>query len=676
VLTWLRELGATVVAFDRSALEPGYALRCAIGVAIPLAIAVLLGHPAQGVAAAIGAFITGFTSLQGIYRTRLAAILSATAGMAVTSLVGAVAANSTVGIVAATAVAGYAYGTVAQLGQVASTVALNSFVAFVLFSSQALLLPTALQQSALVLTGGLIQAVLLLLVWPTARLSVERAALADVYRNLASYANAIAESTPMPPPITPLAAARQVLSDAQPFAHAGEMARFNRMLEDTEAIRKRLGAISAMLAQARDGAGLRDLTRAVSAQLSATAAVLTGGPSADLDRVRNATLAALDRFKGPVGDSLQRTILSDLETHLRDAMQAAAMLATGRLPGFILVSKPRPGPYAENRVAWLGRDSLRPAIVLAVAMLLGRHFAADRGYWIPLTAAIVLRPDLQTTFVRGAARIAGTLVGGLIATLAVTVVRGNAALQSLATVVAAAAAYLTFNPNYALFAVAITSFVVMVLAIRGLPGTTTIEARLLDTLIGGALAMLGYLALPTWQGKRTRALLADLFEAQSRLAGAILRAYAARSEDSRSAIVRARNAAWKLRTTAEAAIDRTRHEPYLRHTIGAGRALRILAATQRFALANVALETGLETLPPIPNESAFAAFADALDATMRELADALRNSRRPRLDDALSGALMRLETELDATPEMERRFIIDQARGYLEAAARLARLVR
>jgi len=185
VLTWLRELAATVGTFDRSALEPGYALRCTIGVAIPLVIAAMLGKPALGVAAAIGAFITGFTSLQGIYRTRLLAILSAAFGMAATSFIGALAAHSTIGLIAATAVAGYACGTIGQLGPAAATVALNSLVAFVLFSSQPLAPAAALLQSALVLGGGLIQAVLVLLASPAERLTAERSALAEVYQNLA-----------------------------------------------------------------------------------------------------------------------------------------------------------------------------------------------------------------------------------------------------------------------------------------------------------------------------------------------------------------------------------------------------------------------------------------------------------------------------------------------------------
>ena len=220
-------------------------MRCTIGVAIPLFAATALGRPAFGVPAAIGAFITGFTSLQGIYRTRLTAVLLAALGMSVTSFVGGIAAHSTPGLVAATVVAGYLVGTLGQISTVASTVALNSFVAFILFSSQPLTLPAAAQDSALVLAGGVIQATLILIAWPLSRRAAERTALADVYRNLAAYATAIAGGSPGFPPITPVATARQVLADPQPFASAGELARLRRLLEDSELIRRRLGAAAA-----------------------------------------------------------------------------------------------------------------------------------------------------------------------------------------------------------------------------------------------------------------------------------------------------------------------------------------------------------------------------------------------------------------------------------------------
>ncbi len=662
MLDWLRELAATVGTFDRSAVEPGYVLRCTAGVAIPLIVAMLLGRPALGVPAAIGAFITGFTSLQGIYRTRLEAILAAALGMSLTSFVGALATHSPAALLAATAIAGYAFGTLGQLGPIASTVALNSFVAFVLFSSQALAPAAAAAQSGLVLAGGLIQATLLLLAWPMGRRGVERAALADVYRNLATYARGIAGGSPALPPITPLATARQVLADPQPFARAAQIARFSRLLEDAEVIRRRLGASAAALAT--DAAGSTTIAPAAAAAqaLDAIAEVLVGGK-------RDVTLALSD------SDEAQNLpSASDLRAHVRDAAEAATMLASGRLPRFQLLSKARPGPYVQNHVDWLSRDSLRFVLVLTIAMILGRHFAADRGYWIPLTAALVLKPDLQTTFVRGAARIAGTLVGAVVASAVIALVRGHPSLQLAGILLTAAAAYTTFNPNYALFTVAITSFVVIVLAMRGLSGTTTVDARLLDTLAGGALAMIGYLTLPSWEHRRTRALLADLLDAQRRLAGAVLRAYALPSSDACKAIDRARTDVWKVRPAVEASIDRTRHEPNRHHTIGAGRALRILGATQRLGLANLALENALETQPrkPLP---VLAPFTDALESEISELAAALRESRRARRDDRLPHALTQLETQLARERDPRRGFVLERLHSYAEATMRIARLV-
>lgn len=633
----------------------------------------MLGQPALGVAAAIGAFITGFTSLQGIYRSRMTAMLIAAFGMSATSFVGALAAHSTPALIAATAVAGYVFGTIGQIGPVASTVALNSFVAFVLFSSQALLPVAALQQSALVFAGGLIQAILLLVVWPTERLGVERVALADVYRNLAAYARGIAEGSPGFPPVTPLATARQVLADPQPFARAAETARFDRLLEDSEVIRRRLAAVATTF-ESDVGSATRALLRAVAEQLEAIGAELTG-TAEDIEQLGTEMLAAFERFESAPDDPSQHAGARDLAVHLRDATQAAVVLTSGGISSFHLLSKARPGPYVQNRIDWISRDSLRFALVLAIAMALGRHFEADRGYWIPLTAALVLKPDFQTTFVRGVARIGGTLIGAIVASLAIALTRGHTGLTIAGILVAAAAAYLTFNPNYALFTVAITSFVVIVLSMRGLPGTTTIAARVLDTLAGGTLAMTGYLVFPTWERKRTRALLADLLDAQRVLARAILQAYARPSDAARAAIDGARTAAWKVRTTVEASIDRSRHEPYRRHTIAVGRALRILAATQRIGLANLALESAIETQPSSAPPNALEAFADALDGRMDELAGALRESRRVRCDDRLSAALTRLEAEIDTERYPEYRFVLDRARVHVEAANRLERLI-
>jgi uncharacterized membrane protein YccC len=292
-----------------------------------------------------------------------------------------------------------------------------------------------------------------------------------------------------------------------------------------------------------------------------------------------------------------------------------------------------------------------------------------------MTAAIVLKPDFQTTFFRGFARIGGTLLGAIIAPLILIALRNNGALEIAGILIATAIAYLTFFPNYALFTVAITSFVVLVLHMRGLPGTTAIYARLLDTLGGGALAMIGYLALPSWEGKRTRALLADLVEAQRDVATTILEAYVKGSPESKAAITRARNAAWQARTAVEASIDRSRQEPNRPHTIGPGRALRILAATQRFGLANLALETAIDAPLDEAFRSSMGEFSKALGERMDRLAAALRGALRLKETDRLPTALAVVEAMVTPESAPVNRFVAERLRAYVDATTAITRLV-
>ena len=134
--------------------------------------------------------------------------------------------------------------------------------------------------------------------------------------------------------------------------------------------------------------------------------------------------------------------------------------------------------------------------------------------------------------------------------------------------------------------------------------------------------------------------------------------------------------AGKLSPTAvESSIDRTRQEPHQIHTIAVGRALRILAVTQRFALANLALESEVGT--PLPPEcaAALAGFADALDNRMAGLAAALRESRRAQFEGRLPAALSRAETELAARQCPNAQFVIERLQAYADATTRMARLV-
>jgi hypothetical protein len=216
---------------------------------------------------------------------------------------------------------------------------------------------------------------------------------------------------------------------------------------------------------------------------------------------------------------------------------------------------------------------------------------------------------------------------------------------------------------------------VSVLALRGLPGTPTVTERVLDTLAGGALAMIGYLALPTWERKRTRVLLAEMIDAQTRLAHAILAGYGTYTAQTAAAIERERTIVWKLRTAAEASIERSRREPHRTHTIAVGRALRIFGTMQRFGLANLALETALKSSRTLQRSLDLEAFARALDATMHDLAQALRTSSRIAVGTRVTDEVARVAGQLGASPNPELRYVADGLQEYADTVASLARLV-
>jgi hypothetical protein len=135
------------------------------------------------------------------------------------------------------------------------------------------------------------------------------------------------------------------------------------------------------------------------------------------------------------------------------------------------------------------RYAIRSGVAAAVATSLSRGLDMPNGYWVPLTAALVLRPSLRETARRGFERIAGTLVGGSLAGIAAAALQpGPAALAAIITAVAGLA-YACQRVSYAIFSACLSAYVVLLLALDYLPEMDTVQHRIIATLLGGAVAM-------------------------------------------------------------------------------------------------------------------------------------------------------------------------------------------
>ncbi len=128
-------------------------------------------------------------------------------------------------------------------------------------------------------------------------------------------------------------------------------------------------------------------------------------------------------------------------------------------------------------------------LAAAVADYLARRWSAPNGYWMPMTAILVLRRGARETLIRGLLRMAGTLAGAALATLTMVWLKPSQEILVLLTAAVAWAAYSVQWVNYGTFSACVTAYVCFLFAFEGLPETVVVQHRIVATLAGGAIAL-------------------------------------------------------------------------------------------------------------------------------------------------------------------------------------------
>lgn len=239
-----------------------------------------------------------------------------------------------------------------------------------------------------------------------------------------------------------------------------------------------------------------------------------------------------------------------------------------------------------------GRHALRLAVVAGLAQVIALAGGLPHGYWITLTVLIVLRPDYGSTLYRGLQRAAGTVLGaGLgVATVLLGHFGSGALLAGIG--VSMFAAYAVFPVNYLFYSVFLTDFVVVLLALAGLPPDQTALDRLAGTVIGTALALIAYILWPTWERASATDKFARLISTQARFMATLLRAYPSPASDELRQARTLKLAARRARIDAEASADRLADEPD-RPPVTRAFAQALVSAGHRLALAGLALEAAV-----------------------------------------------------------------------------------
>ncbi|WP_404302178.1 FUSC family protein [Alicycliphilus denitrificans] len=164
------------------------------------------------------------------------------------------------------------------------------------------------------------------------------------------------------------------------------------------------------------------------------------------------------------------------------------------------------------------RHAMRAALAIGAGYALSQLLPwREHAYWIVLTIIVVLRGSLAQTLERRNERVAGTLLGCLLASVVLAAELPHWALLACVTVAQAVAHAFTLQ-RYLFTAIAATVLGLVqahLLGAGGSPGFVLLE-RMADTLIGAGIAWAFAYVLPSWERQQIPALVARTLAAQTR----------------------------------------------------------------------------------------------------------------------------------------------------------------
>jgi len=641
---------------DRSKINVWQALRNTLGVVAPLVVGGLLGMPRGGLAMASGAMNVSYSDGSDPYAKRAKRMLASTVWCSIAVLLGGLAGHSNTVSVAVATVWAFGAGMLVALGTTAADVGVISTVVLVVYAAQHLTTLQALQAAGLALCGGLLQIFLSVALWPVQRYEPERRSLAALYVELARMATHPSESASSPMGTREIAQANDALSSLPTNTTSVPALRYRALLSQAERIRLGLTTLARLRHRlTRDNAfhpaiAALDQYRENSGRiLEAIARSLTSGkePPLETDRLSlSAALAEKLRPEPSVGarQSFANAVLRDVKFQvdaLSGQLRAVLDLATNATAkgeaAFDKQEAQQPvwlrffGRVATLRAnltltSVVFRHAIRLMLCVAAGDALGRALHPYRAYWIPMTIAIVLKPEFAVTFSRGVLRIAGTLVGLLLATALIHFLPIHTATEIALIGVFMFMMRWIGPANYGIFGVAISALVVLLLAISGVAPRDAIQARAINTALGGAFALITYAVWPSWERNRVPELFAALLEAYRRSFGAICQALLDPSERSERERERTRQTGRAARTNLETSLDRLAAEPGITPDQLA-RINAMVASSHRFAHAMMAMEASIPQVLKRGPRPEFRGFAAAVDKTLEQLEKKARGQK-------------------------------------------------
>ncbi|CAA0095863.1 Inner membrane protein YccS [Halioglobus japonicus] len=487
-----------------------HSLRIAVGTGLPLLIGVLGGDVRATIFVALGAFLTAMTVRLDPYRERILQIAISTSVGVLGCFIGPAVADQGLMTVCMLALVGLCSGLISGYGAAFSTGALNMLVFAIVTSS----LSHAVSPWWLglqYLLGALFVVLMLVVAAVLDRDRPERYMLAGLFGALAELARAAATV-----PASPSSENRAALEDRRRIVMDSSKAAYDVLIEKRSHGRaptrhsRQAAAILSLVNQ---------LTMSIIAARASSANLLVSANR--LDEIANAyRQRGAPPSKALAIDEQQSELLRNVD-RLANEIWAPSERAAENTRAITVTAKPvflRNPLISLARKLIIGREvinsALRLSLCMGIAVWVSQLLAANHAYWLPMTVAIVLKPDFGSVFMRGIHRSIGTMIGVGVAALIAALVHNGLWIVAIIAVLCAFIPWAGLR-SYAATVAFLTPVILLMISLV-FPGSAENYAlqRLIDTLLGAAIALVfGYLIWPQSRGVQINAEFSSVMEA-------------------------------------------------------------------------------------------------------------------------------------------------------------------
>jgi uncharacterized membrane protein YccC len=690
----VRSAVQSALVVDRSAIVPVTGAVTAVSVVVLFALGLARAAPATTSGLALGALFVGLAARIAGPRLAASALLGDAVGLAVSAFVGCATAGAPWLHAVALVAWCFAGGFAVVLGPARSTVGIQAVMAIVIFGRAPESLRSSTTIAVAVLLGGALQTAVQVVVRLPAGLGPQRALTAQAFCELAAAARdgVVRRGA---------AVASTVDRGVRELGSNGGLVRSDSqalrgLLDEARRMRLELIGFDGLAARLDPDGPTARTVAAVRASFAEALEQVAGWTAPDAVAARRREgLRPPAEFERALGDLRDGTDPDAAADELRPGLVAHVEALAGQLrASFRLVGQVtgsarltfRPTGRSRRRaigsaapirrtlagqLTWSSaafRHAVRLAVVVPALDVSLQQSGLARSYWVPLSAAVVLRPDFASTMARGVARVAGSALGvGVIGAIVGGLHPSTTWLVLLVTVTSWGTFTFT-QANYAIGVVFLTGLVLL-LAGAGHVATLAIAAeRLVDSVVGGSVALLAYLAWPTWSTTAVPQALAHLVGAARRYLVPVFTALGSGTAPDPDRMLEAGAALRRSLVDADAAVGRSVAEPSSRRadpTASGG----VLEALRRLAWAAHGIRTELP-LPPMPGSGA---YATALDVCLADLESRLAGEPARDAPPMLRPAFLRLEADCRSDRRLSAALVqLDELTNSVDTADELA----